>query len=312
MGNLNRTNRMAFVPTLLMVLMLLIVSTPESFSQTELEISKEYQITLTDGNTITGKVISASDTEIVIQTTNMGNVTINRSNIRSVDLLSEKDAEKGWFPNPNTTRYFFGPTGRNLKKGDGYYQNVLLTLNTANYGITDYFSIGGGFEGISLFSGNPIFILTPKLGFDIANNFSVGGGLFYMNVAALADELSGSGAGLAYGTATLGNDNTHGTLGLGWFFAGGESASSPVVTFSGAVRLSRRFGLVTENWIFPKLGTDIGLDAEDENFFVITYGVRFIGQRSTFDWGVIAPKGIGESTGFAIGLPIWISYSFHF
>lgn len=295
------------LPILLFTIILFSLSSNAVLGQTDVEISKEYQITLTDGNMVTGKVLSASSTEIVIQTSNMGDITIKRENIRSLVLLSSKDAQKRWFPNPNTTRYYFGPTGRNLKKGEGYFQNVLLTTNLAHYGITDFFSIGGGFEFISLFSGHPVIILTPKVGFDISNNFSVGGGLFYVNIAALADDLSGSGGGIAYGAATVGNDNTHGTLGLGWFFGGGEAASSPVVTISGAARLSKRFGLVTENWILPKLG----LFEDEKNIFVITYGVRFIGERSTFDWGVIAFNDVGE-TGFPIGLPIWISYSFHF
>ena len=294
-------------PLLLLAVLLFCFNSNVVLGQTEVEVSKEYQVTLTDGNMVTGKILSSSSTEIVIRTSNMGDVTIKRENIRSVELLSEGDAIRGWFPNPNTTRYFFGPTGRNLKKGEGYFQNVLLTTNMANYGITDFFSIGGGFEFISLFSGYPIFILTPKLGFDITDNFSVGGGLFYLNVAAIADDLSGSGAGIAYTTATVGNDNTHGTLGLGWFFAGGESASSPVVTLSGATRISRRFGLVAESWIFPKSDfLDIG------NVYIINYGVRFIGQRSTFDWGIIAFNDVGENTGFPLGLPLWISYSFHF
>ncbi|HNZ85615.1 MAG TPA: hypothetical protein PKN90_04720, partial [Paludibacteraceae bacterium] len=60
-----------------------------------------------------------------------------------------------------------------LKKGEGYYQNTMLLLNSFNVGITDYFSIGGGIEFLSTFitlsevTLTPLSILHPKLVFPL-------------------------------------------------------------------------------------------------------------------------------------------------
>jgi hypothetical protein len=306
MNNKNAGGFISKLSIILIAITLFALSGNQLFGQTVIEVSKDYQITLVDGNTLTGKVISADGNQIVLETGTMGNVTIERANIKDVTLLSDQDKAKGWFPNPNTTRYFFGPTGRNLQKGDGYYQNVLFSLNLAHYGVTDWFSIGGGFEAFSTFSGQPILFLIPKVGFEVTDKFSVGGGVFYANAAAIVGELENSGLGIAYTTLTYGDDNTHGSLGIGYAFAGDEFSSRPIFTAAGAVRLSRRFGLVTENWYLPNV------DGTDESFYVITYGVRFIGQKSTFDWGMVAFKDLGDEIGFPIGLPLWISYTFHF
>lgn len=285
--------------------MLILLAGCVVFSQQEVqqEPGKIVELKLNDGTSMIGTVISENSENITIKSATIGEVTIKKSNIKEIIEIESSQMKKGkyWFANPNTTRYLFGPTGRNLKKGDGYYQNVLITTNMAHYGITDWFSIGGGFEGISTFAGEPIFFIMPKFGFEITEKLSAGAGYVYANAAVVIEEGEGfEGVGLAYATITYGTDDHHGTLGLGWGQAGGELSNNPFITFSGFARVGRRIGLVTENWIIPT----------DPYYWIFSYGIKIIGERSSFDIALINSRDI--ATVFPIGLPIWFSYNFYF
>lgn len=256
--------------------------------------SKKYLITLKDGSTMQGTIISENAQEISLSTENLGTITIKKDQIKSMIPLDSTNFRKGkyWFPNPNYSRYFISP-GIQLKKGDGYYQNVDLSINTVSYGITNFFSIGGGVELYSTLHGQPIFILMPKLGFKVAKSFWLGGGILYVNLSALKDVDISGGLGIGYGSATYGNENNNLSLGIGWGYVGSRWSDRPVITLSGMTRVSPRFGLVTENWFVP-------------NYSVFTYGVRFIGEKISVDIGLVNSKDIAKV--FAVGFPAFIGF----
>lgn len=275
------------------------------FSQeTTQQPGQTHVVYLKDGSTVHGKMVSENDTEIKLQTSNMGEVIIKKSEITKTEILQDEKFKKGkyWFPNPNSTRYLFGPTGRNMKKGSGYYQNIDIFFNSLHYGFTDWFSIGAGFEAISTFSGHPVFMIMPKVGFNITDKFSAGGGIFYINanLASEGDELldANFSGGLAYGVVTYGTEDLNGSLGAGWAFSGeGDFSNEPIITVSGMGRVSRRIAIVTENWFVSK-------------GFLLTYGVRFLSERMSFDWALINNDEIMKT--FPIGLPFWLSANFNF
>ena len=203
-----------------------------------------------------------------------------------------------WFEDPSTERYFITQTGRNIKQGSGYYQNVLVLFNSAHYGLTDWFSVGLGFEAISTFSGNPIIMLMPKFGFEITENISIGAGVHYINASALASEARG---GIAYGAVTRDFGRSNVSFGVGWAFLQDEFSSQPVFNLSGMTRLTRRIGLITENWLF----------LSDENSYAIfSYGVRFLGESTSFDLGLVNSKDIART--FPIGFPAMASFCYYF
>jgi hypothetical protein len=258
--------------------------------------SKKYMITLKDGSTMQGTIVSENQQEIVLSTENIGTITIKKDQIKSKIYLDSSNFKNGkyWFPNPNYSRYFISP-GIQLNKGDGYYQNVDLSINTVSYGITNFFSIGGGVELYSTLLGQPIFILMPKLGFEITKSFWIGGGILYINSAGALGDFGG--LGIAYGTATYGNTNNNITAGIGWGYFDTKWSDKPVITISGMTRISRRFGLVTENWFVP-------------NYSIFTYGVRFIGEKISVDIGLVNSKDIAK--GFKLGLPFFLDFVFKF
>lgn len=283
-----------------MFILSLIIGQTIAFSQANVtdNQARVYLVTLKDGSTMRGTIVSENPQEISLATENVGTVTIKKDQIKSMVLLDQSNLKSGkyWFPNPNYSRYFIGP-GIQLKKGDGYYQNVDVLFNTVSYGITNYFSLGGGVELLSTLHGQPIIILMPKLGFEVTKSLWLGGGILYVNLSALSGVDISGGLGIGYGSATFGNENNNVSLGIGWGYVGSRWSDKPVITLSGMARVSPRFGLVTENWFVP-------------DYSVFTYGIRFIGEKMSVDIGLVNSKDIAKT--FAIGVPAFIGFVFKF
>lgn len=260
-------------------------------TQTKSVIGKRWIVETRDGSTIQGIFLGQTEGGIRLQTDSAGEVVIPHTQIKSTKIVDESRMRNGeyWFENPNATRYLFAPSAFSLKKGEAYYQNTYLVLNSFNIGITDNITMGGGFELISTFSGTPAFYLTPKATFEINDKWRAGGGLLYANVIGIEEDFSGLGIG--YGIVTYGNSDDNATLGMGYGFVDGEFSSKPVITLSGMKRVSRRIGLVTENWLVPT----------DSYYGVISYGIRFMGERLTVDLAFINNREIAEE--IAIGVP---------
>lgn len=229
---------------------------------------------------------------IRILTESAGEIVVASEKINWMKVVDEGRYKDGayWFENPNSTRYLFSPSAFNLKKGEAYYQNTYLVINSFNYGVTDNLSIGGGFEFISALSGDPIFFINPKYSFGISEKIRAGAGVLYAKLPAKNSAFSGMGIG--YGILTYGNTDDNITLGAGYGYVEEELADRPIFTLSGMKRLSRRFGLVTENWIVPT----------DSYYGVYSYGMRFMAERITVDLALLNNKDIANDVLF-IGFP---------
>jgi hypothetical protein len=90
------------------------------------EPGKTYQITMNDGSVVSGKLISDTEREMVIQSGSMGEIRLEKSNIRSMTVVSTSDQKAGgvWFANPNPSKYLIGSSAIPLEKKTGYYQNT--------------------------------------------------------------------------------------------------------------------------------------------------------------------------------------------
>jgi len=249
------------------------------------------RVTLLDGSTFQGRVIKQTVQVISLETESLGVIEIPREEIARIDFLDSERVKEGeyWFENPNSTRYLFNPTGIPLKKGEGYYQNTYVILQSFNYGITNNISIGGGFDVITPFvRETPVFFfLTPKVGFKVAEKLYIGGGILYANTSSF--EMGGLGIG--YGVFTYGNTDNNITAGLGWGVIDGEYSKKPIITLSGMMRVSRRMGLVSENWFIPTNGY----------YGVVSYGVRFMSEKITVDFAFLNNPDIFEN--IIIGIP---------
>lgn len=255
------------------IFILFISSCGSIYSQVDPEPSEQQQqkvvVKMKDGEVYTGEIVSR-DSEIVVLRTVNGEIRLIASNIRSIESYDYKGKFK--YPNPHDTRYFFAPSGIPIGKGGGYYQNVLLSSNSINYGITDNFSIGGGFEFISLILGYPVWFLTPKVGFQLSENNYAAGGIL---VAGAADA---GIAALPYGVYTYGSSESNISLGAGYGLVDGEFSSHPTVVLAGTHRVSNSIALLGENYL---------ISGDETTDFVGIYGIRILSRKNAFDVGLV-------------------------
>lgn len=256
--------------------------------ETTQDTSKLWRIIVADGNEYVGRILSRDSDQISLETEALGLISIRVRDIKSMQEVSSQKIIAGqlWAENPQATRYFWGPNGFGLKKGEGYYQNVWVLFNQVSVGITDQVSIGLGIVPLFLFDGTstPVWV-TPKISIPIKKDaFSLGGGV-------LAGTVIGEDAGLfgiAYGTTTFGNRDKNLSVGLGYGFADGDWASIPAISISGMLRIGKRGYLLTENYIIEDVG-------------IISFGGRTVWSSVSLDYGLFLPI---SGDGF-LGIP-WL------
>jgi hypothetical protein len=268
-----------------------------TFESYPLDSTKIYKIEMNDGSEFVGNFLQRNSTLISIKTASIPKIDLPIKEITKISEVATTDFNKGvyWFPNPNSTRYLFGPSAFNLKKGEGYYQNTYIFLNSFNVGVSSNISIGGGLEFLSTFGeGKPIFYVTPKVTFKITDNLRVGSGFIYLSIPELGiNNDKRVGSGVVYGISSYGSADHNFTVGMGWGFLEGDFKSKPVITISGMTRIARKAALITENWFIP-----------DDNYgfnCLFSYGIRFFGEKIAVDLAFINNADIAEN--IAIGIP---------
>lgn len=275
-----------------------------NFQNFQFELGKTYVIELLDGTELTGQYVSRTDSVLILSTPSLPRIEIPFGQIKSIKLAEETSLRGAeyWYPNPNATRYFFAPSGFNLKKGEGYYQNSYLILNSVNYGLTNHFSVGGSIELISTFSTladgkfDPIVLVTPKFAYPVSKDLQLGAGMLIVSIPAIDGDPRVL-AGIAYTIGTYGNIEHNATLGLGWGFADGDWAKNPVITLNGMTRVRKNVSLVTENWFIP-----FGEDFESGKYYeLLSYGVRFFGEKLSVDLAFINNRDLAKV--MIIGVP---------
>ena len=247
-------------------------------------------VTLRDGSTIFGRILAVNADTVTFQT-QAGNIQLSASAIREIKEIPAADLREGeyWFPNPNSTRLFFAPSGQMLKKGEGYFSDYELFFPGIAYGVTDNVTIGGG---VSLFPAaveDQVYYVTPKIGISVADKVHVAAGVLFART-------HGGTGGIYYGVGTFGDGNASVTLGGGYGFAGGKIEAKPVGMIGGELRVSRRLGIVTENYLLPV----------SDNNFLYSFGLRFMGEKLTTDLALVNVSGSD-----VIGIP-YVDFVFRF
>ena len=212
--------------------------------------ARRVQVQTSQDRTFIGTLQSESPQEIILLTESLGEVAIPKLNILSITDIAEGEVVSNEGKNAQPSRYFFAPSGFQLPKGEGYYQNTLVLYNQFSYGISDHVTIGvpivipflGGIsvkvgtqlgsaneEGHSLHSSAGVLYLVP-----ITGNTSIGGGIAFAN--------------LSYG-----DENNNITFGLGQAFANSGSdvqdlSESPLINLGGMLKVGRRKWVMSENY----------------------------------------------------------------
>lgn len=271
------------------------------FAQESIEVdtSKTWSIELVNENVYIGKIISRDQEKIVFDTEELGVIDIRVVMIKKMKEIEPEQVVDGayWFDNPQSTRYFWAPAGYGLKKGEGYYQNVLVFFNQVAFGVSDNFSIGMGVVPLFMFGGVPSPVwLTPKVSIPIAEKAHIGAGALLGYVIGADD----AAFGIAYGTTTLGTRDKNITIGLGYGYAGGDWANSPTITLATMIRTGKRGYFISENYL-------IGVG--DYTTGIISGGGRIVGKKLSFDFGLGIP--INQGSGGFVTIP-WLGIALPF
>lgn len=205
-------------------------------------VGTSYSVELVSGNAFMGVLRSVTATELEFETKDLGIVRVQRSNLKLLLPLTAEQARLGYDDIGNGNRMFFGPTARNLRKGEGYVQNMELLVMNFNYGITDNFSMGAIATIIPGAGSNNLFGLTPKVSFPASEKVRVGGG-------AMVFFAGGGTAGVTYANFTYGSADNNLTGGVGYGFGSGGFGTTPVLMLGGMTRVSRRVSLLNETYI---------------------------------------------------------------
>jgi hypothetical protein len=270
---------------------------PSAVSGPSTASAATHLLKLRDGSTLIGRLLTES-ADTVRFATSGGVLVVPRSQVtelRTIDPASVHDG-RYWAPDPHATRLYFGPTGRTLKRGEGYVSDLWLFFVNGSVGVTDRFMLGGG---MSIFPSddfsNNVFYLTPKVGVVQSENFNLSVGA----LVGFAGKTSGS-AGMLYGVATNGGPDASFSYGAGWAYANKDVASRPVVMLGGGKRLSRRVAFLSENYAYTG----------DATGALVSYGLRFIGDKLSVDlafWNVLAK----DTTPLFPGIP-WLGFALKF
>ncbi|MEY3646754.1 MAG: hypothetical protein RL127_1462 [Bacteroidota bacterium] len=277
-------------------------------AQDELGNAIRIEIQLNDNRTLVCELRELSADQVQAFSKDLGNLAISRANVKSLRYLPVVAGGQAGiqFDNPHPTRYFFGPSAIPLKKGERYYQNAYVLANSVQYGINDNFSIGGG--AVIPFA----FFITPKWGYQVASKWHLGYGM--LAATSFIKDMN-FGLAVAYGSATYGTKEHNVTLNAGWGAVKQQDPNSsyawrgarrPMFTISAMTRISNRVMLVTENWLFSLNEYDFQTETYTmKNRGILTGGFRFMGEKNSFDFGVLVPSGE------AVAIP-YIDYVFKF
>jgi len=239
-----------------------------------------YYIQTTDGNTYRGQILSQDSLKVLFNLEKFGELSFLKTEIKKMQPLDNEKMvdDEYWMDNPQATRYFFSPNAYGLKKGEGYYQNVWVMVNSFAVGVTDYFSIGGGVVPLFLFAGSPTPVwITPKFSVPVVEEkFNLGGGALLGTVLGVEE----TGFGILYGISTFGSRDKNVSLGLGYGYAGGDWAKAPMINFNTMIRFGAKGYFISENYFVHTEGTTV---------LIFSLGGRHIFQNAGLDYGLIIP-----------------------
>ncbi len=261
-----------------------------------------YTVELKDGNTLQGTIIHKNEESITIRTPGGIEIKAPKKSIVTIKPMRGKMVGEEYFRvDPNYSRLLFAPTGRPLRKGEGYFSDYYVFFPGVAYGFTDNFSLMAGFSLLPGASFNEqLMYIAPRIGKQFTEKFSLSTGALYLSVV---DEFA---AGIAFGSATYGEPDKSFTIGLGFGYTKEEGedfsfADHPILMLGGNVRLSNSTAFVTENWFI----TGAGVKMSQQPF---SLAIRMFGERITVDLGMIVVMEILDE-----GFPIpWLSFAYYF
>ncbi len=239
----------------LIILFSLILSLPLIGHSQDFDPEKEVVIEMNDGSRFTGKIVSSDPREIVLRTSDRGDIALPKYSIKSIrDFEEGDDQHQDLF----ATRYFITTNGIPIREGESYINWTLLGPDI-QFGVKDNLSLGL----MTTWWASPV-LLSVKRTFDLGERRSaaigvLGGGTIW--------QANGTAAILPYASYTMGDRTANFTASAGFAYAAGqgESFSRAVVSFAGMNKVTRNGTFVFDSMIF--------VGGDDINAYIIP-GIR--------------------------------------
>lgn len=181
-------------------------------SQAQDEPANYVRVVMFDGTSRMGELVEKNSEVVRLRMSQLGEVDVPKYLVKGIiELtadeyvrLSESIVGRTFALNPQSSRYFFAPSGIQLKRGEGYFQSN-IALNSLSMGVTDHVTIGGL---ISFVGAGGSF----KIGKEVATNVhaSFGGIGFTDYFGELENPV-----GLAFANVTWGTEDRNFTVNLG-------------------------------------------------------------------------------------------------
>lgn len=228
--------------------------------------TKYVRLFLQNGGMFEGEVLEIDESTFLINTMDLGKMRITKTDISSITYISADEVGQMTFSNrkgdinPQPTRYYFAPSGLQLKKGEGYYQNAWLLYNQVSYGVSDHFTVGMsmtpfGTGGTVKFGGK----LSDKV------NVSAGG-------IALFPFTEDSPLGIGFANITFGDERKNLSISSGLGFSD-DGDNITLVNVSAMLEVTSNMWIISENYHI----------VEDE-LTIISMGVRRASRTRDILW----------------------------
>jgi hypothetical protein len=231
------------------------------------------ELVLRDGTRAYGRVEHLDGGLVTFITTAGATIEVPAAEIVSVRAVNGR-VVAGEFrrADPNPTRLFFGPTGRSLEQGAGYFGVYEILLPFVQVGLTDRISFGAGTPLIFGDGSAHPFWITPKV--QVYASESVQASIGVMHFLNVGD----GNFGIAYVVGTRGTTDSAVTGGVGYAYERSYNSNNgaAVVMIGAEHRMTRGIKILSENYIFNGGG-------------ILTGGVRWLGERFAADLALVVP-----------------------
>ncbi len=265
----------------------------------------QYVVTLTDGTTLNGEVLSQDASRLVLKTTSIGTVYVPAERVLRMERIAaarpgsnQRDVSSTGYTNLFPQYLYFTPTAYQAEKGRVYFRNSFIYLNQIDVGITNNWSVGAGIATPIAF----VFAgwLSTKVSVPIGPRARVGlqGQYFLGRVTFFTSETFN--ASFFQGVLSLGDSQNNVTIGLGKSFD--NNINGALLTVGLVRKVNSSFSFISENQLV--------LSNNSNTTAKLGAGVRFDRQRHSFDISANVALGISGNrqnvAGFGF-LP-WASY----
>ena len=229
---------------------------------------------LQNGGMYEGEVLEIDESTFLINTLELGKMRITKTDISSITYISADEVGQMKFSNrtgdinPQPTRYFFAPSGLQLKKGEGYYQNAWLIYNQVSYGVSDHFTVGMSMTPFG--TGG-----TVKVGGKLSDKVNVSAGGI-----ALIPFSGDEPLGIGFANITFGDERKNLSISSGVGFS--ESANNiTLLNVSAMFEVSSNLWIITENYQIFQTSSNSG---NPDNVTIISMGIRRASKKRDILW----------------------------